>query len=269
MKHLVIAALVLLAAPSLANVLPEPDSLRMARSDVVVLGEVHDNPGHHEIQASIVAELKPAAVVFEMLTADQAARVTSENRHSESALKATLEWDKTGWPDFSSYYPIFRAAPQARVFGAGLGRDTARAALKGGIVDYFGADASRYGLDRPLGEAEQDDRQAFQHRAHCDALPGTMLPMMVDLQRLRDAFLARAVVAALEQTGGPVVVITGNGHARKDWGMAVYLNQARPDLKVFVLGQSEDGQIDGEFDHVLDSPVVEREDPCLAFEKSK
>ncbi len=137
--------------------------------------------------------------------------------------------------------------------------------MKGGIGGYFGADAPRYGLDRVLEKAEQADRQAFQHAAHCDALPETMLPVMVDLQRLRDAMLARAVVAALEQTGGVVVVITGNGHARRDWGVPVYLRRVRPGLEVFTLGQSEDGQIAGEFDRVLDYPAFEREDPCLTF----
>lgn len=269
MKHWIFAALVLFAAPLLANELPGPDIPRMAAADVVILGEVHDNPMHHEEQANIVAKLKPAALVFEMLTPQQAAGITDANRTGEPALKAALEWEKSGWPDFSFYYPIFAAAPEARVYGAGLRRDAARAALKDGITAYFGAEASQFGLDRPLDAAQQDQRQAYQMIAHCDALPETMLPMMVDLQRLRDAFLARAVVTALEQTGGPVVVITGNGHARKDWGMAVYLDRARPGLDIFALGQSEDGQIEGVFDMVLDHPSIDRPDPCLAFEKKQ
>lgn len=267
MKLWILGTLVFLASPvtvAMANGSSEPGR---TGADVVILGEVHDNPMHHEEQAAIVAQLVPAAVVFEMLTAQQAGRVTSANRLSERDLKTALGWDQTGWPDFSLYYMIFKAAPQARIFGAGLTRDGARDALKGGIIDYFGADAPRYGLDRPLDEAEQGAREAFQHAAHCDALPKTMLPMMVDLQRLRDAFLARAVVAALDETGGPVVVITGNGHARKDWGLAVYLGRVRPNLEVFALGQSEDGQIEGVFDKVLDSRAFDRADPCLAFEK--
>lgn len=267
MKRWILVAIASLALPVLADAMPDPETRRMAAADVVILGEVHDNPQHHTQQASIVAQLQPAALVFEMLTADQAAQIAPGNRQDESALGAALGWDQSGWPDFSMYFPIFAAAPEARIYGAGLTRAVAQEALKVGVAGFFGAEADLYGLDQPLSEAEQSDREAFQHAAHCDALPEVMLPMMVDLQRLRDAFLARAVVRAMHEVGGPVVVITGNGHARTDRGMAVYLVRARPDLTIFALGQSEDGQIEGVFDHVLDSPAIERPDPCLAFEK--
>jgi uncharacterized iron-regulated protein len=89
---------------------------------------------------------------------------------------------------------------------------------------------------------------------------------MVEVQRLRDAVLARATIEALDDDGAPVVVITGNGHARKDRGIPVYLARRRPGVNVFVLGQSEDGRVDGDFDAVIDSPPAEREDPCKTFE---
>jgi uncharacterized iron-regulated protein len=84
---------------------------------------------------------------------------------------------------------------------------------------------------------------------------------------LRDAALAAAADRALKETGGPVVVITGNGHARLDRGLPVYLAKARPGVDVLSLGQSEGGAISGDFDLLLDSPAVERPDPCLAFKK--
>lgn len=101
-----------------------------------------------------------------------------------------------------------------------------------------------------------------------------MLPVLVDLQRLRDAALARGVVTALDQltdgiVGQPraqVVVVTGNGHARLDRGAPVALRLARPDLKIVALGQSEGGQINGVFDVLLDASPVSRPDPCLAFQ---
>jgi uncharacterized iron-regulated protein len=270
--HWVFAAFACIALPALANgdARPgQPDMVAadMAAADVVILGEVHDNPHHHAQQASLVAQLRPMALVLEMLTDDQAAQITPEVRRDEGALGAALGWEQSGWPDFSMYYPIFAAGSDARIFGAGLPRGDAQGALKAGVIEYFGVDAAAYGLDQQLDEEERYEREALQRAAHCDALPEVMLPMMVDLQRLRDAFLARAVVLALDETGGPVVVITGNGHARKDWGMAVYLQRALPEVTILALGQSEAGQIEGAFDQVLDTPATERPDPCLAFEK--
>jgi uncharacterized iron-regulated protein len=127
--------------------------------------------------------------------------------------------------------------------------------------------SARFGLDQPLPEAEQTAREADQQANHCNAMPEKMLPVLVDFQRLRDAALAAAADKALAETGGPVAVITGNGHARMDRGLAVYLAKARPEVAIRSLGQSEDGHISGQFDLVLDASSVERPDPCLAFRK--
>jgi uncharacterized iron-regulated protein len=269
MKYWILAFLVGFGAPVFASEVAEPDALRMDHADVVILGEVHDNPSHHAEQARLVGLLKPRALVFEMLTEDQATRVTAQNRQVQATLMSVLEWDQGGWPDFAYYFPIISAAPQSRIYGANLTRGEVKLVLESGVSGYFGSDAPRYGLDKPLSDAQQAQREAFQRAAHCQAMPENMLGIMVDLQRLRDALLARAVVTAMAQTGGPVVVITGNGHARRDQGLAVYLQHAQPDLTVYALGQSEDGQIEGDFDAVLDHSAVERPDPCLAFAKQK
>ncbi len=247
-----------------AEPVPQPVIAHMAAADVVLLGEVHDNPGHHARQAAAVMALRPKAVVWEMLTPQAAAGIDPAWLSQPDKLESALKWDETGWPPFAMYAPIFAAAPQARMYGANLPRGAARQASKD-VVGYFGAEAGRYGLDQPLSDERQAEREAFQGAAHCDALPDAMLPVMVDLQRLRDALLARAVVTAMQETGGPVAVITGNGHARRDRGIAGYLASAAPGMKVYALGQSEAGQIEGVYDAVLDSPAVDRPDPCLAF----
>jgi len=239
-----------------------------AGADVIILGEVHDNPRHHAAQAKAVAALRPAALVFEMLTSAQAGLITPENRQEEKGLRKLLGWDNTGWPDFSYYYPIFTASKAARIFGAGLTRPAARNAFKTGILADFGAESGLYGLERALDAAEQAERLAFQRAAHCNALPENLLAGMVELQRLRDAYLARAVIEALDAVGGPVVVITGNGHARKDRGLAVYLRAARPDLAVIAVGMAEGGRVDGVFDWVVSFEAEPRPDPCLAFQNS-
>ncbi|WP_298844048.1 ChaN family lipoprotein [uncultured Roseobacter sp.] len=234
--------------------------------DVIVIGEYHDNPHHHERQAEIVAEVAPGAIVFEMLTREQAAR------HVPGADATTLEnmfdWQNSGWPPFSMYYPIFAAAPDARIFGAGVPRAEARLVREKGIAFAFGIGAGAYGLNDPLPEFEQSAREADQMAAHCDALPEELLPFMVDFQRLRDARLAQQTVRALELTGGPVVVITGNGHARRDRGMAVYLQRVKPAAAILVLGQGEEGSPPpaGTFDRITTAPAVERDDPCTAFQ---
>lgn len=255
MKQLVVAFFVLTGLPVLAGPF---------LSDILVLGEVHDNPHHHTRQAEIVAGVKPKALVFEMLTGVQAeAYVPGADADS---LAAAFGWAEAGWPDFEMYHPIFAAAPQARVFGAAIPRAVARQSMTDGLAVAFGEQAAAYGLTTPLAEEQQQARESFQMAAHCNALPQDMLPRMVDIQRLRDAQLARVAREALDLTGGPVVVITGNGHARSDWGVPVYLRHIAPDISVMALGQGEDGLPPvGTFDVIVDSPGVARGDPCAAF----
>nr|WP_241427672.1 ChaN family lipoprotein [Fertoeibacter niger] len=252
--------------PAAAREITPDDLAQLPAADVTVLGEVHDNPLHHAHQAYAVAAMRPRALVFEMLTPDQAARVTPQNRGDMAALGAALGWADSGWPDFSLYHPIFTAAPSAQVFGGDLPRQAVRDAMTQGAAAVFGPDAARYGLAAPLAAADQAAREAEQDEAHCNALPADLLAGMVQAQRLRDAALARAVVLAMAETGGPVAVITGTGHARRDQGVPAALALAAPNLSVLSIGQTEaDPGPDAPFDLWLVTPPVDRGDPCAAF----
>ena len=233
--------------------------------DVVLLGEVHDNPLHHQVQAEVLAALGPPAVVFEMLSPGDAALIATPDIREAQEFRTLLDWDNSGWPEYDIYAPVFASLGAATVYGAEVGRDEARQAFERGAADVFGPQAALYGLDQPLPETEQSEREAEQMAAHCDALPPEILPGFVAAQRLRDARLAQAIMQAMEDTGGPVAVITGNGHARTDWGVSAVLRTAAPELTVFSIGQVE-GEADfGPFDLILTGPVLERDDPCAAF----
>ncbi len=240
-------------------------------ADVTFLGEVHDNPGHHARQAEEVRAIQPAAIVWEMLSAEDVQAVTPELVSDAEALAEALDWGASGWPEFSMYYPIFSAVPGARHYGAEVSRDRAFGAMQGGLAQTFGPDAADFGLTEDLPEDQQTRREALQLAAHCDAMPAEMLPVMVSIQRLRDAELARAARQAFRDTGGPVVVITGNGHARPDWGAPALLKLAEPGLETRTLGQGElgGGAPDGGFDEVVWSEPAERPDPCEAFLKNR
>ncbi|EEX08562.1 conserved hypothetical protein [Ruegeria lacuscaerulensis ITI-1157] len=245
--------------------IPDDVLARMKGADVVILGEVHDNPRHHLVQTEAIAAIQPRAVVWEMVTEEAAQRLAQTAASDPEELSRILRWAESGWPPLSMYYPVFRAS-NAPVYGAMVPRAAARAAMERGAATALGADAARYGLTVPLAPEDQAAREAEQQAAHCNAMPAEILPQLVAIQRLRDAVLARAILRAMDETDGPVAVITGNGHARKDQGVPTFLARLRPGLKLFVLGQSEDGALTGEFDAVIDSPATEREDPCKAFE---
>lgn len=216
-------------------------------ADIYVLGEIHDNPTHHAEQARLVAEIGPTAVVFEQLSDEQADRIDADTPRDPQVLDRLLDWSESGWPDIAFYVPII-AASDAIILGA--------AGAPG--------DLSAYGLDTALPPDQQAAREQLQADAHCGALPEALLPRFVARQRATDAQFAARTVAAFDAHGGPVVLITGNGHARTDWGVPAAIARVRPDLRVVSVVQSE-GEDTVPGDLTLQATAPARDDPCAAF----
>lgn len=239
--------------------------------EIVILGEVHDNPFHHQNQARIVKALQPDALVFEMIPQEREDIVNelrAEGAPPETIAEA-LDWEESGWPPFEQYSQILEAAPDARIFGGGQPAAEVRRAMVEGAAGPFGPDAAIYGLSEPLTADELARREQQMAEAHCGAVPEELLAGMVEAQRFRDAGLADAALWARTMTGGgQVVVITGNGHADLDLGIPKKLRFAEPDVKLVSLGQVEverDQETAARYDHVLVTEPAKREDPCSAF----
>jgi len=254
-----ISGAAMLAAPfAFAEV---PDAAKQA--DVVILGEIHDNPAHHATQVAYIEAITPKAVVFEMLSPAEADAVASDIDALSQAQ----------WTNIEDYRDVVAVSP--RVVGAALPRDTVRAAFAEGAADVFGAEADRFGLTTPLPPDEQDLREDGQFAAHCEAMPRDLMSGMVEAQRLRDAALAAAVLRARDSGAATVAVIAGNGHTRKDRGVGTYLPEG---VEVVSLGVLEaDIGIDPAdiasaglpYDFAWFVPPAEREDPCAVFLKKK
>ena len=240
-----VLALGLAAGSTAAQELPA-----LPPADVYILGEVHDNPAHHAVQAAMVAAIAPVAIVFEMLTDEQADRIGPDTPRDAATLGPLLDWAESGWPAIEMYAPVMAAAGVAPVFGA--------AGAPG--------DLSAFGLDEPLPPDQQALREDLQRAAHCDGLPEGMLPEFVGRQRHKDALFAARTIAAFDAAGGPVVLIAGNGHARKDWGVPAAIARVRPDIVVVSVVQSEPERETVPGDVALVAPAPEgRMDPCDAF----
>lgn len=269
MKHILLSTALMFAAFGVVEAaeITTTDLAALPSADVTILGEVHDNGQHHLTQAAAIALIKPKAVVFEMLSPEQAALITSDLLLDQAALKTTLKWDDSGWPDFALYYPVFAALGGAEIYGAARPRDEVRRAFGEGAAGVFGsAEAKALGLDLPLPDDQLAQRTQEQFEAHCEAMPLEMMGGMVEAQRFRDAAFADMVLRAVENVGAPVVLIAGNGHARIDWAVPFMLKIAAPELSVLSVGMLEQPVTDAPpYDVWLQTEAAEREDPCLGF----
>jgi len=91
-------------------------------------------------------------------------------------------------------------------------------------------------------------------RGHCDLLPDEAIPGMARAQMSRDRTLARSI-APYAARG--VVLLTGNGHARKDMGVPQWL--AAPSTSIAVLEEGDDTE---GYDYFVVTAPAARADPC-------
>lgn len=261
-----------------AEISREDLAAQLAQADFAILGEIHDNPAHHERQAWLVAEIAPGGLAFEMVPegSEDGIQAFLAQGGSRGEIGPAIGWDRLGWPDWALYAPIFTASESAYIAGGGVPRKTLRAAMQAGAALAFGPGASAYGLDRPLPQLQAAAAKQQMIDSHCGKLPESAAGAMVEAQRLRDGSFAHALRRAAAAGGGKAVLITGNGHAQKDRGVPRYLAAADPERAVGVLGQVEvhdagktwddyATSVAELYDYVWFSEPAERGDPCAAF----
>jgi uncharacterized iron-regulated protein len=232
----------------------------LADATFVVLGEKHDNPRHHAIQAEMVEHLGAAveldALALEMLPRDVQIDVTAhfQNGGAAAGLAEAVAWSELGWGPWTWYGPIVDAGHRhgATIVAADLARPDARAIYENGFAALDGDFVTRTGLDQPLDEADRAARVQAMVDAHCGHELGPMAAAMVKVQRARDAMLADRL--AKLTTDGTGVLITGNGHAATDQGAPVVLGRLRPEATTVSLGLKEvrpdwDGVPEEDFAH--------------------
>jgi len=207
---------------------------RVQAAEVVSVGETHDNPDHHRLEAALVrafaATHHAPAVVFEMLDRERQPvvdRSLATHPDEADALARAVGWDSSGWPPWSIYRPVFEAALASHgpVLAAGLDRDMAMRIAHGGAGVLDPALVQVFGLATPLAA---DTEAAMRHEmseAHCGLLPDSMLGPMVLVQRARDALLASRLHEGGEGGRG-ALLIAGAGHVRRDQGVPAQLTRA-------------------------------------------
>lgn len=258
----------------------------LARADFVLLGERHDNPDHHLLQAEVLRRLIAAgrrpAVAFEMLGIDDAGAIADHlrsNPNDAAGLGDAVNWNKRGWPDWAMYQPIAEVALRAKlpIVATNLALATARKMGRDGMAALEAQAVRDLGLDRPLPEPLFAQMAADIRAAHCGHVTEKIAKPMVDVQRARDAQMAGSLITAAGPGGA--LLIAGAGHVRNDYGIPVYLRAKEPQKRVVSIAFLEVDKDKGEaqsyarrysggrfpFDYVWFTPRVDDEDPCEKF----
>lgn len=256
----------------------------------VLLGEMHDNPDHHLLQAELLSAAtssgRKPAVAFEMLDLTQQARVDAAlgaSPKTPDTFAQAVDWAHSGWPPFEIYRPIFEVAFEAQlpIVAANLSREQARRAMKEGASALDPAVRERLAQDEPVPDEILRTWREEMRSSHCDALPESMIDPLVLAQRARDVQLARRMEDA--DRGDGAVLIAGAGHVRDDRGVPAVLAKDRPGQSILSIGLLEvkPGELTPDayaarfgtaalpFDYVVFTPAFERKDPCETFHKKE
>jgi uncharacterized iron-regulated protein len=261
---------------------------RLAAGRFVLLGEKHDNPDHHRLQAWVLGKLIDAgrrpAVGFEMFTVDDApaiARYVAAHPKDAAGLGEAVAWARRGWPAWALYQPIADLALRAGLplVATDLSPSTVRG-IGGQGLDALAPDlVRRLGLDRPLPADLRAMMAEEIRRAHCGYASDARVEAMIDVQRARDAQMAERLAAAGKPDGA--VLIAGAGHVRHDYGVPVYLRDRVTGAAVMTVAFLEVSPHGLEpaayagrfhrpalpFDYVWFTPRVDDDDPCEKFEE--
>jgi uncharacterized iron-regulated protein len=251
---------------------------KVAAADVALLGETHDNPVHHQIQARLLAASaahlpKPALAMEQIDLEWQQAVDEARTASATPASIAKAGHVSEGW-QWPLYEPLvaFALAHDLPIVAANYSRSRSKAVVAGGIAALPPGEAGRLALE-PVWTPDRNARmRRILVEGHCGQ-DDPIIDKILEVQRVRDALMADAILSHPR-----TVAIIGRGHARADLGVPLYLAQRAPARRVVSVGlvevesdkprpQDYEDTGAGVHDLVFFTSRATRSDPCADFRK--
>ena len=244
---------------------PRTLALELQEFPLVLLGERHDNADHHRLQAWVIDQLTsfgPRVVGFEMLSENVANTLKPFNNAEDFA--ESVDWAKSGWPEFSIYAPVFEAAIKAKsqLLAIHPSRERLMKLMRSPETD---SSEKKKGLGT-LSDEGLKTLQATIKESHCGHANEKMVSAMVKAQRFKDHWMSQQM---LEQSKGrPGILVAGNGHVRKDYGLPNHLSGSFKSVGFVEVSPKAKQAADYEvshYDYVWFTPRWDSVDPCIKY----
>ncbi|WP_159435522.1 ChaN family lipoprotein [Ectothiorhodosinus mongolicus] len=218
---------------------------QLSQTQYLLLGEVHDNRDHQALHRLILLSLahheRRASLAMEIFDLDD--QPVIDELRARGPVEADAVAEAVGMSDRGWPWPFSRATVQWAL-------DNQLPLIAANLSMSDAMQVARQGAETLLSEAQlaalklpeswnSDREQALTEQiidAHCGFLPPQHAGGMVMAQRVRDAIMARELMAA---SGQPAVLIAGNGHVRQDLGVPVYLMTHSSQASVLSIGLVE------------------------------
>ncbi len=249
---------------------PEQLTAQLISADYILLGELHDNPYHHEARSRLIAAIasKKYTAVVEYLPTGPLVQFSGSTLPSLEQAG----FSPKAWP-WKLYQPLFEAIRLSNwpLYGSNLDRSVSKTIFSGGPIPA--AMESDYHKSALTSDAKRSlDNDLIE--GHCGKLPAQYLEPMFRVQRLTDISMAQVMMRH-----SPAILFAGNGHVRNDYGVPQVLRSLEPSKKRVSVGFVEEDRRDTKtlaklaklYDFAWIAPSIERADPCatLHFDKSE
>ena len=193
------------------------------RSDLVLIGEAHDNKQHHEMQLALIRSLfarnLPLAIGLEMMESDNQQQLDDwiEGRLSEQSFQTVFA---DNWSDWPLYREIFVFARNNRIPMVALNvpKELVKKVAQHGFASLTPAERKNLpqgtscDLNNPHTEfLKKSFQDVFKH-----VTSGKVFIHFCEAQTLRNSGMAMNIASyARKQPGRKIVALTGIWHAVK------------------------------------------------------
>ena len=260
---------------------------RIKDANVLLLGEVHDNPLHHDfqkklLQVQLAAGSRPSLLMEQFNSESQADldhAMADSNR--DDAFSRAADLIKFG--DWQLYAPLLSIAVDYKlpVIAANIANAQLKPVMQQGFNAYDPEDLKRVAVETVWSGSRDNFLSQSMEGTHCGQITPQWRAGLVRGQRLRDALMVDAAVSSF---GRGIVVIVGRNHARRDIGLPLYFAARNPAARILSIGlvevvpgdvapekyATETATGEAPYDVIWFSPRLDRSgrfDPCAGYEK--
>jgi uncharacterized iron-regulated protein len=259
---------------------------RIKAANVLLLGEIHDNPQHHELQqkllnARIASGARPAVMMEQLNAENQPAldQALAGNNRDEVLSSVTKLIKFSDW-QFYRPFLVLAVDNQLPVIAANISNQQLQPVIWNGFAAYDAGDLKRLAVEQVWSESREKYLVRNMGGAHCGKLKDELRAGLSRSQRLRDALMADSAMASI---GRGIVGIVGSSHARRDIGLPLYFAARAPLARIFSIGfvevhprktdpttyETESATGEAPFDVIWFTPRVDRPDPCAELNNPK
>ncbi|MBA4501754.1 ChaN family lipoprotein [Marinobacterium marinum] len=236
----------------------------------LLLGEAHDTRDHQNLESMFIQVIARSGrlgnVAFEQLNEDQQSLVDPWIGRGNEVNGHFIGWDPNAWSWSTYINPLSNALNAAqRVVAINPSNERIMQTYKG-----------QHPVEQ--GDAEHTRLMSELIRiGHCNMLPEKAVAPMVKVQLAKDQFMARTLAdSAVEGRVG--VAIMGYQHARKDYGVPLWLKGNTDTVTVLLQAVSDDENVDSYIrhrygkalpaDYILFTPGEPKGDYCEQLSKT-